>query len=452
MNAHCVSVKAEKMPIDIFAVFRYNRDRNRYGQKGEGRMERLIFHIDVNSAFLSWEAVRRLQAGDKQDLRLFPSAIGGDREKRTGVILAKSIPAKAYGVQTGEPIAQALRKCPTLILAKPDFALYEKSSRAFLAICRKYAPVVEQYSIDECFLDMSGTSMLYPDPIAIAHRIKDEIRDTLGFTVNVGIGSNKLLAKMASDFEKPDRVHTLFAEEIREKMHPLPVRDLFTVGASTAQRLERAFIRTIGELAATDEQTLKALLGNKQGEHLHRYANGIDPSPVQAEHEEAKGYSISTTLPTDLTDWEEGNRLLLALSDSVASRMRADRASAYCISVTIRTNHFKDSSHQRKLTAPTDITDEIFSVARALFAELWDGHTPLRLLGVALGEIRREGEEVQLSLFSEDEGKEKARRVDRAVDEIRNRFGYHTIGRASCGSGDGVGKKHRAKLEAERKK
>lgn len=441
------------MPIDIFAVFRYNRDRNRYGQKGEGRMERLIFHIDVNSAFLSWEAVRRLQAGDKQDLRLLPSAIGGDREKRTGVILAKSIPAKAYGVQTGEPIAQALRKCPTLILAKPDFALYEKSSRAFLAICRKYAPVVEQYSIDECFLDMSGTSMLYPDPIAIAHRIKDEIRDTLGFTVNVGIGSNKLLAKMASDFEKPDRVHTLFSEEIAEKLHPLPVRDLFTVGASTAEKLERSFIRTVGELAGTDLLYLQSILGKKQGEHLHRYANGIDESPVQAEAEEAKGYSVSTTLPQDLTDREAGNRILLSLCDSVATRMRADRARVYCVSVTVRTNQFRDSSHQRKLTSPTDITDEIFAVARALFAELWDGKTPLRLLGVALSEVCREGEELQLSFFSEDESKEKARRVDRTVDEIRSRFGYDTIKRgSSCNSQEGIGKKHRAHLEAERKK
>ena len=409
-------------------------------------MERLIFHIDVNSAFLSWEAVRRLQEGDKQDLRLLPSAIGGDREKRTGVILAKSIPAKAYGVQTGEPIAQALRKCPTLILAKPDFALYEKSSRAFLAICRKYAPVVEQYSIDECFLDMSGTSMLYPDPIAIAHRIKDEIRDTLGFTVNVGIGSNKLLAKMASDFEKPDRVHTLFLEEVEAKMHPLDVGTLFTVGASTAEKLRRSYIRTIGDLAKTDPIELQNLLGNKQGTHLHRYANGIDDAPVQAEAEDAKGYSISTTLPQDLTDWEEGNRVLLALTDSVASRMRADRAKAYCIAVTVRSNQFKDRSHQRKLSTPTDITDEIYTIVKSLFSELWDGRTPLRLLGVALTEVCREGEEMQLSFFSEDEGKEKARRVDRAVDAIRNRFGYNTIKRgASCDPSERIGKKSQTK-------
>ena len=415
--------------------------------------ERIIFHIDVNSAFLSWEAVERLKEGERIDLRTIPSAVGGDMATRHGVVVAKSIPAKKYNIVTGEPVINAMRKCPNLIVVSPRHDVYKRYSKAFMDILREYSDIVEQYSIDEAFVDMTGTRRLFGEPLEAAQKISNQIKTELGFTVNIGISTNKLLAKMASDFEKPDRVHTLFAEEIREKLHPLPVRDLFTVGSSTAERLERAFIRTIGELAATDEQTLKALLGNKQGEHLHRYANGIDHSPVQAEPEEAKGYSISTTLPTDLTDWEEGNRLLLSLSDSVASRMRADRASAYCVSVTIRTNHFKDSSHQRKLTSPTDITDEIFSVARSLFAELWDGRTPLRLLGVALGEIRREGEEVQLSLFSEDEGKEKARRVDRTVDEIRNRFGYHTIGRASSwGSGDGVGKKHRAKLEAERKK
>lgn len=180
-------------------------------------MQRLIFHVDVNSAFLSWEAARRVADGEP-DLRLIPSAIGGDRDKRTGVILAKSIPAKKFGVTTGEPVAMALRKCPQLVLAKPDFALYTRNSKAFIAICRRFAPVVEQVSIDECFLDMTGTSLLYPDPIAIAHTIKDTIFSELGFTVNVGIAPNKLLAKMASDFEKPNKVHSLLASEIPQKL------------------------------------------------------------------------------------------------------------------------------------------------------------------------------------------------------------------------------------------
>ena len=234
-------------------------------------MKRLVFHVDVNSAFLSWEAAKRVAEGG-EDIRLIPSAIGGDREKRTGVILAKSIPAKQYQIKTGEPVAMALRKCPDLYLAKPDFRLYERSSKAFMDICREYAPVVEKYSIDECFLDMSGTSLIYPDPVALAHEIKNKIRDTLGFTVNIGIGENKLLAKMASDFEKPDKVHTLFLSEMEEKLWPLPVRNLFSVGHATAERLEKISIKTIGDLAKTDLKWVQNILGKKLGEQLHHYA------------------------------------------------------------------------------------------------------------------------------------------------------------------------------------
>ncbi len=408
-------------------------------------MERLIFHIDVNSAFLSWEAARRVAEG-MEDLREIPSAIGGDRETRKGVILAKSIPAKKYGVKTGEPIAMALRKCPQLVLAKPDFSLYSKNSRAFMEVCRRYAPVVEKYSIDECFLDMSGTASLYPDPVLIAETIKNEIRDALGFTVNIGIGSNRLLAKMASDFEKPDKVHTLFQSEIEEKMWGLPVRDLFSVGASTAERLERALIHTIGDLAKSDLSYVQALVGVKQGEMIHRFANGLDDAPVLAEQEEAKGYSNSVTTATDVTTEEEATRILLALSDSVTSRMRADGKKAYCIGVTIRGNDFKDRSHQRKLNESTDITSEVFEVAKTLFAELWDGKRPLRLLGVSLTNLSH-GEDSQLSMFP-DEEKERARRVDRVVDAIRDRFGFDTIKRGStCTATPEVGKKYKAEFD-----
>ena len=244
--------------------------------------ERLIFHVDVNSAYLSWEAARRVAAGG-EDLRLIPSAIGGDKDKRTGVILAKSIPAKKFQIKTGEPVRTALQKCPQLVLARPDFRLYHECSRAFVEICGRYAPVVEKFSIDECFLDMSGTAVLYPDPAAAARAIKDEIRDTLHFTVNIGVSTNKLLAKMASDFEKPDRVHTLFPAEIPAKLWPLTVRALFSVGRATAQRLEQAGIYSIGDLAQTRLQQVQTLVGKKLGRQIHNYANGIDDSPVLAE-------------------------------------------------------------------------------------------------------------------------------------------------------------------------
>lgn len=412
-------------------------------------MTPLIFHVDVNSAFLSWEAARRVANGEA-DIRLIPSAIGGDREKRTGVVLAKSIPAKKYGIKTGESIAMALRKCPDLFLAKPDFRLYEQCSKAFMDICREYAPVVEKYSIDECFLDMTGTSWLYPDAVAIAHTIKDRIRDELGFTVNVGIGDCKLLAKMASDFEKPDKVHTLFRSQIPQKMWPLPVRDLFTVGAATAGKLEKARIRTIGELANSDLAYIQRITGVKMGQQIYNFANGIDPSPVLSAPEEAKGYSISTTLEEDVITQQQAHGVLLALTDSVTARMRADGVKAYCVAVSIRSNDFKTRSHQRKLMDPTDISREVYQISRQLFGELWDGHTPLRLLGISLTELTRE-EQPQLSLFP-DEGREKARRLDKACDAINSRFGASAIMRgSSVQSGLEVGKKYRAQMEQKKK-
>lgn len=409
--------------------------------------ERLIFHVDVNSAFLSWAAVEQLRSGGT-DLRDIPAAIGGDRDSRTGIILAKSIPAKRFGVKTGEPVAMALRKCPHLTLVKPDFKLYLAQSRAFVDICRDFAPVVEQYSIDECFLDMSGTHLIYPDPIAAAHQLKQRIFDTLGFTVNIGIGPNKLLAKTAGDFEKPDKVHTLFLHEIEQKLWPLPVENLVGVGSSTAEKLHRCCIKTAGDLARIAPNNLKAIVGNSHGEALHRYAFGIDDSPVLAVPEEAKGFSISTTLEDNVTDLDAAHAILLALTDSVTMRMRADGAKAFGIGVTIRTTDFKTRSHQHKLAAPTDITSEIFEQVKRLLAELWQTRTPLRLLGVSLFDITRD-DSVQLSLFAEED-KSRSRKLDKAVDDIRARFGSDGIVRAGAmNAPKRIGSKHKAKTELD---
>lgn len=412
-------------------------------------MDRLIFHVDVNSAFLSWEAVRRIANGEA-DLRLIPAAIGGDRDKRTGVVLAKSIPAKKLGIKTGEPLGMALRKCPDLFLARPDFQLYEESSRSFIDICREYAPVVEKASIDECYLDMSGTHRIYPDPIALAHTIKDRIRKELGFTVNIGIADCKLLAKMASDFEKPDKVHTLFRSEISQKMWSLPVGELFTVGTSTADKLRKGKIHTIGELAQCDLLRLQKIVGMKVGKHIYDYANGIDPSPVLAQPEEAKGYSISTTLENDVTKSTDAYPVLLALSDSVTARIRADGAKAYCISVTIRSHDFKTRSHQRNLINATDISREVYQASKLLFEELWDGYTPLRLLGISLTNITKE-ESAQISFF-QDEGRERARKLDQAADRLNAKFGFSTIVRGTnIRSPLDVGKKYKAQMHRKNK-
>lgn len=407
--------------------------------------QRLIFHVDVNSAFLSWEAARRVAEGG-EDLRLIPSCIGGDPARRTSIVTAKSIPAKKLGIQTGEPISMALRKCPTLVIARSDFKLYTKNSRAFMDICREYTPTLEKYSIDECFLDMSGMEYIFPDPIATAYEIKDRIRDTLGFTVNVGIGPNKLLAKMAGDFEKPDKVHILFPNEIPAKMWPLPVRELISVGKNTADRLNRAHIHTIGELASMDLKTLQALVGMKFGSQLHDYANGIDDAPVESQTQEAKSYSVATTLEENIVDSDSAVRVLHELSDNVAFRIRTDRARAYCVGITIRGTNFRDRSHQRQLEEATDITSEIFHIATELFHELWDG-SPIRLLSLSLSNITRE-ETVQLSLFP-DEKKEKDRKLDQAMDDIRKRYGIDTITRGFP-TDSHVGRKHRAQFENQR--
>ena len=392
-------------------------------------MDRLIFHVDVNSAFLSWEAARRVRLGEP-DLRLIPSCVGGNPERRTSIVTAKSIPAKAYGINTGEPISMALRKCPNLVVVESDFRLYQECSKAFKDICRKYAPVVEEFSIDECFLDMTGTGKVYPDPIKTAHDIKNEIRDTLGFTVNVGIGANKLLAKMASDFEKPDKVHTLLnQEEVESKMWPLPISDLFGVGKASTKRLLDAGIKTIGQLAKTDISFLKMLVGDKAGEHMYALANGIDESPVTSEEREAKSYSVVTTVEENITSYEVANHILLGLADSVCTRMRKEGAKAYCVSVKIRSDDFKNQSHQLNFMEATDVTEEIYETAKKLFADLWDGKTPLRLMGIALSNISKD-EEQQLSLFV-DEEKEKQKKVDAAMDSIRSKYGMGKIMRGS---------------------
>ena len=408
-------------------------------------MERLIFHVDVNSAFLSWEAARRVKEG-LPDLREIPSCIGGDPKSRRGIVVAKSIPAKKYGVTTGEPVSMALRKCPELVCVPGDFALFETCSRAFKKICASYAPVMESFSIDEVFLDMSGTEKIYPDPVKLACEIKDRIREELGFTVNIGIGTNKLLAKMASDFEKPDKVHTLFPAEIPTKMWPLPVRDLLFLGKASEQKLIKAGIKTIGEMARYPETEIQRLLGEKTGHQLYEYANGRDDSPVRGEREEAKGYSAETTTEEDIVTYEQAFSLLLAQCDVVAARMRKDGKKCSCVSVTYRMLDFRTRSHQKKLGNPTDVTEEIFVQVKNLLYECWQCR-PLRLIGVALTDLTSDDFR-QMSLFENTENHEKQKKVDGVVDDIRKRFGNGMIVRGSTmKTADKVARKAKAQMD-----
>lgn len=390
--------------------------------------QKIIFHVDVNSAFLSWEAVRRL-AEDPGcvDLRTIPAAIGGDRTKRQGVVLAKSIPAKKYGIHTGEPIVDALRKCPELYLAPPDHRLYYRNSEALLAILSEYTPDVDQTSIDEAFLDMTGTKGLWGDPVAAAERLREQVYKELGFTVNVGISVNRLLAKMASDFRKPNLVHTLFPEEIESKMWPLPVSGLFFVGHVTAEKLRLLGIRTIGELAKSDPSMLRSHF-KKHGQVIWEFANGIDTA-LEAEKEPVKGIGNSTTTSFDVEDADTAKIVLMSLAETVGVRLRKEGVKAESLSVTIRSREFKTSSHQMALGNATDITAELYHAACCLFDELWDG-APIRLLGITANRLVDGGEARQLELFG-DTDFEKLERLDRAMDGIRSRFGMDAVKRAS---------------------
>lgn len=413
-------------------------------------MQRLIFHVDVNSAFLSWEAAKRVKQG-LPDLREIPSCIGGDPKKRTGIVVAKSIPAKKYGIQTGEPMGMALQKCPDLVCVPSDFALYDRCSKAFKSICASYAPVMESFSIDEVFLDMTGTRQIYPNPVATACEIKDRIYRELGFTVNVGISTNKLLAKMASDFEKPNKVHTLYPEEVPQKMWPLPVRDLLFLGKASEKKLVQNGIRTIGDLARANEKEIQILLGEKAGHQLYLSANGIDDSPVKAQREEAKGISVETTFDEDIVSYEQIFPILLSQCDIVAARMRREGKKCNCVAVSFRTLEFKNKSHQRKLDNPTDVTNEIYQNVRQLFQESWSGQ-PLRLIGVALTGLT-EDDFIQMSLFEDPKKREQQKKLDEAMDNIRKKFGNDKISRASTMNVSGrIARKAKAQMENGRKK
>ena len=378
-------------------------------------MERIIFHIDVNSAFLSWIAVKMVREG-KPDLRLVPSVVSGDPEDRRSIITAASIPAKKLGIKTAQPVSMALRTCPSLVIVGGDWGWYKECSEGFISICRKYSPVLQQFSIDECFIDMSFRCY-GQDPVEVATRLKDEIGTTLGFTVNVGVGSNKLLAKMASDFEKPDKVHTLWESEVQEKMWPLGVRDLLWVGKKTEARLTSYGIRTIGDLATIDITMLTRLVGRNAAIQLHEYANGRDDSPVETEVAEAKSYSAERTFSKDLTDPVDIDRALFNVACIVAHRIRRDHFRASTVSMFIKYTDFSVAQKQCQVPQPTDVTAMILNEARRMLHEVWDGVSPLRQVGLGVSKLTHENYE-QMSLF-EDPRMEYYREWDRQYDEKR---------------------------------
>lgn len=391
-------------------------------------MAKIYFHVDVNSAFLSWSALKHLQDGDVQDLRTIPAVVGGDEAKRHGVVLAKSGPAKKYGIQTGESLFAARAKCPGLTIVPPDFDFYVQNSKALMKILGDYTPDVEQYSIDEAFLDMTGTEALFGPPLTVAHTIRRRVKRELGFTVNVGIAPNRLLAKMASDFEKPDRVHTLYKYEIETKMWPLPVGDLFGVGPSAAKKLNSFGICTIGDFARLDRETATRMFGSR-GETLWNYANGRETDTVTKQGSRDNSYGNSVTMPQDLPRPEDADATMLALCDSVGRRLRADGKTARVVTVQLVDNAFRRTSHQTTLPNPTNSTDRLYRVAAELMRQMWPVR-PVRLVGVSAEKTGEDNFE-QMDFFTDAARTDKQEKLDRAADALRRKFGGAAVTRAT---------------------
>ncbi len=392
----------------------------------------IFFHIDVNSAFLSWTALELLEQGGEQDIRTIPSIVGGDTQTRHGIVLAKSIPAKTYGIQTAEPVVNALRKCPNLTIVPPNHQMYQRRSKKLMEHLSRICPDIEQVSIDECFMDYTPIMNKYPSPEIAARIIKDSVREEFGFTVNVGISDRKVLAKMASDFKKPDLVHTLYSSEIEKKLWPLPVSALFMCGHSSAETLHKLGILTIGDLAHADLQILQSHL-KSHGTTLWEYANGIDSSDITPEPVKMKGIGNSTTLSTDAVTKEEAYRTLLQLAETVGQRVRASHELAGMVSTEIKYASFQSVSHQTTLDSPSASTDVIYTTACQLFDELWNGK-PIRLLGIRTSKLVPDSEPMQLSLFdyqNPSTKSEKQQKLDSALDSLRNKYGQDIIKRGS---------------------
>lgn len=390
-------------------------------------MERQILHIDVNNAFLSWTAVEMLKNGSELDIRTIPSIIGGDEAKRSGIVLAKSIKAKECGVVTAETIYQAKKKCPNLQIYRGlEYKKYKEYSDKLYNLLLEYTDKIERYSIDECFLDM--TEYLQKDSlINKAIQINRRVREELGFTVNIGVAHNKLLAKMASDFQKPDKIHTLYEDEIETKIWNLPTSELFMLGKKTVPKLYNMGIKTIGDLAKTDRNFLIKKFG-RHGNLMWEYANGIDNSEVKYIKELPKSIGNSITFPRNISNKEELEQILLALTEQVTFRLRRYNLLANVVNVQLRTDNFEDTSHQSKLDFSTSSTKSIYIKAKELFEEMYNSKTLIRLMGVRVNDLINK-DEMQLSLFSKKED-EKQEKLDKTIDELKEKYGYDSIKRA----------------------
>lgn len=389
-------------------------------------MNRIILHVDVNNAFLSWTAVWMLNNGYKKDIRERYAIIGGDETERRGIVLAKSNPCKKKGVITAEPIYSARRKCPYLEVYKPNFEIYRYFSDKMYEYLCTYTDVIERYSIDECFLDYTNSVNLFGDPVKIAYKIKDDIYNMFGFTVNVGVGNNKLLAKMASDFEKPNKVHTLFSNEIVEKMHPLPVEDLFMIGKATSKKLSEMNIKTIGELAMFPLENLNKRF-KSMGKMIHDYANGIDNSPVYYEREMVKSISSSTVLPYNYRDINMIYNVIRKLSSDIGKKLRNNKLYADTIGIWFKYNYFDKFSRQEKLDVSIAIDEDIYNNSIKIFNDIWNHEDGIRSICVFVSGLSSERKK-QLSIFDIDiDDDDSSDKLQGVIDDIKNKYGDDII-------------------------
>ena len=388
-------------------------------------MERIIMHIDVNNAFLSWTAILLLKRGSKIDIRNTNAVIGFEDSKRHGIVLAKSTPIKKHGVKTGEPIFLARKKCPNIKVYKPDYKWYKEMSNKLFDLISSYTPDIEKMSIDECFIDYTPIKHLYGDEVEFAHKLKDKIKKELGFTVNIGIANNKLCAKMASDFLKPDKVHTLFKNEIDKKLKPLPVGQLFLIGKKTAEKLNKLNIKTIEDLCNQKVEDLYPYFKNQASKMIDS-ANGIDNSILETDKTLNKGLSNSTTLPHNLIYKEDIYDILESISENLAWQLRQEKRYAYVIRVYLKNAEFKSYTHQIKLKNATNSTNLIFNTAKKLVDEMWK-EEPIRLVGLGVDELTHEAI-YQPSIFDDVK---KDNTLDKVLDQIKDKYGYKAINKAS---------------------
>lgn len=402
----------------------------------ERSMRRVVFLVDMNAFFISCEMSRNPALKGK------PAAVAGDPKSRTGIILAANYDARAFGVKTTMLLHEALRLCPGLVLVPPTHGLYEAKSKEVMQILSRYTPVMQQNSIDEAWLDLTGCEGLFGEPVRIARRIMDDIIRELDLWCSIGISENKFLAKMASEIKKPLGITELWEKDIASKLWPLKVRDMYGIGKQTEKRLNELGIITIGDIAACERKVLRSNFG-KYGDELINLANGHDNSPVTPNPKhDTRSISRSTTLSKDTTDIEFARTVLLRLAEEVGEEARRYDFKGKTVSIVIRYDDFKTITRQKAIP-PTFLTMDIYRTGNALLEEHWDRRRPVRLLGIGLGNIDEEAPE-QLSIFDLNEelpdASKREEKLERAMDAIRTRFGSDKLKRAKL-----VGKQQKDK-------